>query len=188
MSFQVEGRKLIFSSQLLLVVSQRSSSQTEALHFFSFFMAVIVTIDHSIYRHDIMSPVNYIVMACFLCIHRPISIAEVELNNPIWIHEVANFHLVDWYARSHDATNWKPAAIAIPSTWAIKGFLNLNTSPSTKNFRILIPSNYDPSWTPCRPHWLRVNIKILVYGFQMRLRLFQHRTGKRISVLQLYFW
>ena len=35
---------------------------------------------------------------------------------------VANFAVSDDIAKSHDATNWHPAAVAIPSTSAITGF------------------------------------------------------------------
>ena len=47
---------------------------------------------------------------------------SVEQNKPMFTPGVANFADSDDIAKSHDATNWHPAAVATPSTSAITGF------------------------------------------------------------------
>ena len=45
----------------------------------------------------------------------------VEQNRPIFTPGVANFDESEAIAKSHEATNWQPAAVAIPLTSAMTG-------------------------------------------------------------------
>ena len=49
----------------------------------------------------------------------------VEQNRPIFTPGVANFDELDEIAKSHEATNWQPAAVATPLTSAITGLDSL---------------------------------------------------------------
>ncbi len=56
---------------------------------------------------------------------RPMALVSATMgvvqNSPMRTPGVANVDSCDAMARSHEATNWQPAAVAIPSTWAITG-------------------------------------------------------------------
>src|SRR3954470_11468703 len=71
---------------------------------------------------EIMSPVSNISMACLRETLRDSATIGVEQNSPMFTPGVANCAAEDATARSQLATNWHPAAVAIPCTCAITGF------------------------------------------------------------------
>ena len=61
-------------------------------------------------------------IACFGAMLRLSATIGVEQNSPMSTPGVANCARVAATARSHVATSWQPAALAIPCTQAITGF------------------------------------------------------------------
>ena len=100
---------------------------------------------------SIMLPVKSI----FIDALRPTFLANatigVEQNRPIFTPGVANRASSDAMARSHVATNWHPAAVAIPCTSAITG-LGLRVIATMRSEQRLIVSlkNESPLSGSCR--------------------------------------
>ena len=72
-----------------------------------------------------MSPVKSIFIESFLLTFLDRATMGVEQNRPILTPGVANFAEFEETAKSHEATNWQPAAVAIPLTSAITGLEQL---------------------------------------------------------------
>ena len=67
------------------------------------------------------SPVSSISIACLRGTLRDSATLGVEQNSPKLTPLTANFASLDATARSHIATSWQPAAVAMPCTRAITG-------------------------------------------------------------------
>src|ERR1700730_3706164 len=70
------------------------------------------------------SPVSSISIACLRGTLRDSATIGVEQNNPISTPGVANVAASDATARSQLATNWQPAAVAMPCTADTTGLGN----------------------------------------------------------------
>src|SRR5665213_2573533 len=73
-------------------------------------------------RASIISPVSSISIARLRPIARVSATIGVVQNRPIFTPGVANFASLEATARSHVATSWQPAAVAIPAISAITGW------------------------------------------------------------------
>ena len=67
------------------------------------------------------SPVTSISNACLRLTLRDNATPGVEQNSPRLTPLTANFAVLTATARSHIATSWQPAAVAMPCTRAITG-------------------------------------------------------------------
>ena len=76
-----------------------------------------------------MSPLSSISIACLRLTFRDNATIGVEQNKPRLTPGVANLTVFEAIARSQLATNWQPAAVAVPATSAITG-LGLRTISS----------------------------------------------------------
>src|SRR5262245_25099421 len=71
---------------------------------------------------DSISPRSSISIACLRGTLRDSATIGVEQNNPILTPGVAKLASSAATAKSHEATSWQPAAVAVPCTAAITGF------------------------------------------------------------------
>ena len=82
------------------------------------------------------APVSSISMAFLGETARDSATAGVEQNRPILTPGVANVALSDAMARSHAATSWHPAAVAMPCTRAITGCGNRRSCSITSEHSV----------------------------------------------------
>ena len=107
----IPGREQIFENRAF---AERSNSPEETTR---------LTNPHSAAVSALIGfPVSSISRARFRPIARVSATIGVEQNSPIFTPGVANVASLEAITKSHEATNWHPAAVAIPCTRATTGW------------------------------------------------------------------